>query len=201
MQLFTLIDNFVSNPSLAYIRLLTVFFLIPEILFLLTHRNSVIKHWRIFPAVSIVAVIVGISWDYFGIKDGAWFFPGIVGIWIFGIPNATLWGSIAAIAALIPSVGTSLVVLPGVLYLFLFGERFAALGLMIWGMTAVGLIDNILGPHLMKRGIAIHPFFILLSVLGGLGLFGPVGFLIGPLILALLFALLDIYAKVIKPLQ
>jgi predicted PurR-regulated permease PerM len=64
-------------------------------------------------------------------------------------------------------------------------------------MVAVGLIDNVLGPHLMRRTIRIHPFIILLSVLGGITLFGPIGFLIGPLVMAFLFALLDIYPELI----
>jgi predicted PurR-regulated permease PerM len=69
----------------------------------------------------------------------------------------------------------------------------AALGLSVWGIVAVGLIDNFLSPRLVQRGIRIHPFLILLSILGGLTFFGPLGFLLGPLALSLLFALLEIY--------
>lgn len=122
-----------------------------------------------------------------------------IGFTIFGIPNATLWGSLAAIAALIPTFGTGLVLIPGIVYLGITGDYLNAAGLTVWGITAVGLIDNLLGPHLMKQGISIHPFVILLSVLGGLGFFGPIGFLVGPLIISLLYALLDIYAEIFKP--
>ena len=73
-----------------------------------------------------------------------------------------------------------------------------AAGLIIWGMTAVGLIDNLLGPILIERGVKIHPFLILLSALGGLALFGPVGFLAGPVVLALLFALMDLYPSMVR---
>ncbi len=119
-----------------------------------------------------------------------------VGFYIFGVPNATLWGSVAAIAALIPGVGTALVIVPAVLFLFLSGETFFAVGLVLWGITAVGLVDNFLGPKLVGQGTRLHPFLILLSILGGIGLFGPLGFLLGPIALCLLFALLDIYRTI-----
>lgn len=121
-----------------------------------------------------------------------------VGFALFGIPNPTLWGSVAAIAALVPGVGTALVILPAVLYLFFGGETFLAAGLLLWGAVAVGLVDNFLGPTLAGRGMRIHPFLILLSILGGIGFFGPLGFLLGPLVVSLLFVLLDIYAAISK---
>ncbi|MDO8526995.1 MAG: AI-2E family transporter [Deltaproteobacteria bacterium] len=116
-----------------------------------------------------------------------------IGFAIFWIPNAVLWGSVAAIAALIPGVGTALVTLPAILYLFLSGKTLFAFGLLLWGLIAVGLVDNVLGPKLAERGMRIHPFLILLSILGGIGFFGPLGFLLGPIVLSLLFAFLEIY--------
>ena len=116
-----------------------------------------------------------------------------IGFTIFGVPNAALWGFITVIAALVPILGTSVVLAPIIIYLFAFDTLFSAIGLLAWGALAVGLIDNFLGPKLMQRKIHIHSFLILLSVLGGLSLFGPIGFLIGPLFLALLGTLLDIY--------
>lgn len=119
-----------------------------------------------------------------------------IGFAIFGVPNPALWGSIAAVAALIPGIGTSLVLVPGIIYVFLNGSTSLGLGLAIWGVLAVGLIDNVLGPMFVSRGVKVHPFLILLSVLGGLILFGPIGFLLGPLVLAFLFALLEIYKTI-----
>ncbi len=80
-----------------------------------------------------------------------------------------------------------------ILYLFVMSSHAMALGLLVWGVLAVGLIDNLLSSVLMNRKVRIHPFLILLSVLGGLSFFGPVGFILGPLILAFLFALIEIY--------
>jgi predicted PurR-regulated permease PerM len=118
-----------------------------------------------------------------------------VGFFIFGVPQPILWGLTAAFAALIPGVGTALVLTPAIIFLFLTSSTAAAVGLLIWGIIAVGLIDNLLGPILVGRGVQIHPLLILLSVLGGLALFGPIGFLAGPLMLSLLFALLPIYRQ------
>ena len=116
-----------------------------------------------------------------------------LGFYIFGVPNPALWGSFAVISALIPGIGTSLVIVPGVIYLFFTSTNIYAFGLLAWGILGVGLIDNFLGPMLINRGGQVHPFLILLSVMGGLAFFGPIGFIAGPLIVALLFALLEIY--------
>ncbi len=132
----------------------------------------------------VVAVVQGIL---------AW-----LGFTIFGVPNPALFGSFTAVAALIPGAGTAVVVIPAVIYLFVTGSTGQAIGLLVWGMTAIGLIDNILGPALMKRGIKVHPFLILLSVVGGLIFFGPIGFLLGPIVLSLLFAMIEIYSFLVN---
>lgn len=120
------------------------------------------------------------------------------GFTIFGVPNAVLWGMIAAITALIPGIGTSLVIIPAIAYLFLIGQTISAFGLIVWGVLAVGLIDDFLGPKIVGRGIKLHPLLVILAVLGGIALFGPMGFLLGPLSLSLFFTLLDIYFYLLK---
>ncbi|MFA6432621.1 MAG: AI-2E family transporter [Candidatus Paceibacterota bacterium] len=116
-----------------------------------------------------------------------------VGFAIFSVPNPAVWGSVAAVAALIPGIGTSLVLIPGIIYMFITGSTPHAVGLLIWSLIAVGLVDNLLGPLFVSRGARVHPLLVLLSVFGGLTLFGVIGFVLGPLVLAFLFALLDIY--------
>ncbi|MDD3897216.1 MAG: AI-2E family transporter [Candidatus Peribacteraceae bacterium] len=118
-----------------------------------------------------------------------------IGLSIFGIPNAVLLGSIAAFGALIPTVGTSIVLAPVILYLFIVQDYFAAIGLLIWGAVAVGLIDNMLHPLLVGRGMRLHPLFIFFAVIGGIALFGIAGFILGPLVISLLAALLDVYRE------
>jgi len=116
-----------------------------------------------------------------------------IGFAIFGVPNAVLWGTVATITALIPGIGTALVLTPAIIFLFFTSGLFHGFGLLAWGIVAVGFIDNFLGPKLIGRGTQVHPLIVLLSVLGGLSFFGPVGFLLGPLTISLLFALFDIY--------
>jgi predicted PurR-regulated permease PerM len=117
-----------------------------------------------------------------------------IGYFIFGIPNASLWGVTTAVSALIPGVGTSLVLIPAIIYLIVVGNVGSAVGLLLWAVLLVGLIDNFLSPKLMSRGAQLHPLLILLSVLGGISFFGPVGVFMGPLTVSLLFALYTTYA-------
>lgn len=121
-----------------------------------------------------------------------------VGLSLFGFERAVLWGSVAAIGALIPGVGTTVVFIPAVVYLIMTGSHFAATGVALWGVLAVGVIDNMLGPYFMSRGNTLHPFLILLSVLGGIGLFGPIGFILGPVILSLFTVLIELYAQQLR---
>jgi predicted PurR-regulated permease PerM len=121
-----------------------------------------------------------------------------IGFTLFGVPNSILWGVVAALSALIPGIGTSLVLVPGVLYLFTVGTTAQAVGLLIWSVVAVGLIDNFLGPKMVGRGMQLHPLIVLLSVFGGLAFFGPAGVFLGPLCMSLLFALLSIYQHIRK---
>lgn len=129
-----------------------------------------------------------------------------IGFTIFGVPQAVLWGSVAALGALVPGIGTTIIMLPAILYLFFTGEAGSAIGLALWGATAVGSIDNFLGPYLMSRGSRLHPFIILIAALGGVALMGPIGFIIGPVAVVLFMVLLEIYhqyiatdAVVVKP--
>jgi predicted PurR-regulated permease PerM len=122
------------------------------------------------------------------------------GFWFFGIPNAAIWGVIAAIAALVPVVGTGFVFFPVILFSFLVLGWVPALGLFAWWVLVVSIVDNIMRPVIIERGIHINPLLILISVLGGLHAFGPIGFVAGPLILAFFFALLDIYPLLVERL-
>ncbi len=123
-------------------------------------------------------------------------FAGI-GFAIFGVPSAAIWGALAVIAALVPLIGTALVTVPAIGYLFLIGANWPAIGLLIWSAIAVNGIDNILRPKLIQRGIRVHPFIILLSVVGGIAMFGPVGFLTGPIIISLFSEFLGMYRHLV----
>ncbi len=122
-----------------------------------------------------------------------------VGFFIFGIPEPWLWGAFTVVAALVPTVGTSIALIPAVIYLAVTGHPTAAIGLAIWGAVAVGLVDNFIGPKLIGGSAKLHPVLVLLAVIGGLQFFGFLGFLIGPIIMAIFVAMIEIYREEFKP--
>lgn len=121
-----------------------------------------------------------------------------IGFLIFGVPNPFLWGMFTVLAALVPNVGTSLSMIPAIILLFLTDKTSGAIGLSIWAILAVGLIDNVLSPKLVGAQTKLHPILVLFSVLGGIQLFGFIGFLLGPILMAMFVALLEIYRVDIK---
>ena len=120
---------------------------------------------------------------------------GMIGYLIFGLPQPLLWAAATVIASMVPTVGTSLVLIPAVAYLFLTGHNPQAIGMVVWGALVVGLVDNFLSPKLIGKNLKMHPLLALISILGGLQLFGFLGFLFGPIIMAVLVALVEIYVK------
>ena len=128
---------------------------------------------------------------------------GGIGLAVAGIPNAVFWGAVMAVATLIPAIGTSLVWLPSVVILFATGHSAGAIGLAVWSLGVVGTVDNFLRPVLVGRDTAMPALLVLLSTLGGLALFGALGFLIGPLVAATFVTVWQIfavtYADVLRP--
>ncbi len=121
-----------------------------------------------------------------------------VGFALFGVGSPVLWGFIGGIASLVPIVGTSVVTIPAVAYLFLSGNIGAGIGLLVWGAVIVGLIDNVISVIFLRGKIKIHPLIILFSILGGVEIFGVVGFLVGPVVVSAFIALMKIYPFVMS---
>jgi len=117
---------------------------------------------------------------------------------IVGVPAPVLWGSVAGVISVVPMLGPGLVITPAILYLILAGNIWGAIALLVWAFVAVYFIDDIFEPIFINRGMHIHPLLILLSILGGLALMGPIGFVTGPVILSVFFALLDLYPVVMS---
>jgi predicted PurR-regulated permease PerM len=115
-----------------------------------------------------------------------------VGLAILGVPNFTLWATAAAIASFVPFIGPALVWVPATIYLYFYGWSGAWVIMLVWSVFFMIVMNNFLAPHLFNRGIRIHPIFVLFAILGGLQLFGPAGFLVGPLVISLLFVLIRV---------
>ena len=120
---------------------------------------------------------------------------GMLGLLIFGVSNWLFWGAIMTVTAFIPFLGTPIVWVPAAASLILGGNMARGIGLLIYSGILVMNIDNFLRPKLMSGRTQVHPVLILIGVLGGLKVFGFVGLLVGPLILALLVAFVRFYEE------
>ncbi len=122
---------------------------------------------------------------------------GALGLYIVGIPPL-FWGTMMGLAAFIPVIGTGLIWIPATAYMFFFGNQNWALFLLLWNVLVVTNIDTILRPLLMKRAAQVSPFYIFLSILGGIHAFGALGIFYGPLILSFIMVMLQIYGEEYK---
>ena len=116
-----------------------------------------------------------------------------MGFWVFGVANPVLWGFVGAIASLVPTIGTAVVTLPAIAFLFLNGHTGTGIGLLVWSAIIVGLVDNVLSVVILNRKIKINPLIILFSILGGVEFFGAVGILAGPVLVSAFLSLMKIY--------
>ncbi len=116
-----------------------------------------------------------------------------VAFWLTGVPYSALWGVVTAFAALVPVGGTSLVTIPATLYLFLQGDNIKGIILLVWCMGVVMTIDNVLKPIFIGSRMRMSTIFLLFGILGGLAVFGALGLILGPVLFALLAALIDLY--------
>ncbi|GAB5450355.1 MAG: AI-2E family transporter [Halioglobus sp.] len=118
---------------------------------------------------------------------------GGIGLWIVGFP-ALFWGTVMAFTSLIPFVGTALIWVPAALYLAVTGELGWALFLGVWGVVAVGSIDNFLRP-LFMQGASMNTVVVFFSLIGGLQVFGLMGLVYGPLIFSVALVLFRLYEE------
>jgi predicted PurR-regulated permease PerM len=114
--------------------------------------------------------------------------------WWLGLPAPWLWGLVMALLAIVPVLGTFVVWIPAALFLVLQGRWISALILALWGMLVVGTIDNLLRPILVGNRLKLHTLLAFMSVVGGLILFGSSGLILGPVVLTVTMALLEIWS-------
>jgi predicted PurR-regulated permease PerM len=121
-----------------------------------------------------------------------------VAFWVAGIDGAALWGTVMTILSIIPGIGAPLVWVPVVVVLFVNGQYLTGTLLLVWCAAVVGTIDNFLRPVLVGRDAKMPDLLILIGTLGGLFLFGPIGFIVGPIICGLFLTVWDIYGATFK---
>lgn len=115
-----------------------------------------------------------------------------VGFIIFGVPNALFFALLATLAGILPIIGPIIVWVPIAIYLFVTGNTLPAIGIVIFG-SASSLIDNFLRPIIVSKRTSLPTPLILIGMIGGLFLFGILGLILGPLIIAYLLIILEIY--------
>jgi predicted PurR-regulated permease PerM len=119
--------------------------------------------------------------------------------WALGLPSPLLWGVVMFFLSMIPMAGAFLVWAPAAAYLALTGAWTQAMILTAWGVLVVGSIDNFLSPRLVGKRTSMHELLIFFSVLGGLEVFGVIGVVLGPVVVAITLALLEMVRQVNKP--
>jgi len=120
---------------------------------------------------------------------------GGLGFFIFGLPDAVLWGIVMAVVSLVPLVGTSLVWLPAGVFLLAHNNYTHGIGLLLWGSIVVSHIDNFVRPKLGKKLGNINPIVMVLGAFAGLEFFGIAGVVVGPFLLAFFLLLVQVYRR------
>lgn len=113
--------------------------------------------------------------------------------WALGLPSPVFWGTIMAVFSFIPMLGPPIIWIPAAIYLFIKVSFIKGIILVILGIFAIGLVDNILRLLIVSGKTKMHPLLLFFSILGALKVLGFIGIIAGPIILSLSLVALDIY--------
>jgi predicted PurR-regulated permease PerM len=119
--------------------------------------------------------------------------------WWIGLPAPVLWGFLMVLVSVFPLLGTFMVWCPAAVILGLQGEWVRALILAAWGLFVIHPVDNFLGPIIVGTTLRLHTLLIFFAVLGGVVAFGPSGFVLGPVIVAVVVAVFEIQQSRVPP--
>lgn len=112
-----------------------------------------------------------------------------------GLPSPVVWGVVMFFLSMVPMVGSSVIWIPTAIYLAMSGHWGKAVALALWGALVIGAVDNLLRPKLVGERARLHELLIFFSVLGGLQIWGPLGLVLGPVMIAVTLALFDIFRR------
>lgn len=118
--------------------------------------------------------------------------------WATGVSSPVFFGILMTLASVIPSVGSALIWLPVGIFMIILGHVNMGIVILLAGGLVIGSVDNFLKPRLVGKDTQIHPLLVLFSTLGGISLFGIVGFIVGPIVISLFMALWEIYSLEFK---
>jgi predicted PurR-regulated permease PerM len=118
---------------------------------------------------------------------------GGIALGVLGVPGAIFWATVMTLASIVPGVGSALVWVPAAIFLIATGQIWQGVALAAFGAVVIGSIDNVLRPRLVGRDTRMHELLIFFSTLGGIALFGVLGFLVGPILAALFTTVWDLF--------
>ena len=118
-----------------------------------------------------------------------------IGYWIAGIDKPLVWGVVATGVTLIPVIGGPVMYIPPAIALIIGGSMGKGIFLLIWGLGIVSMVDNIIKPIVMRGKVNVHPVLLALAIIGGSMWLGAIGFIVGPVVVALMLAMLRIYRR------
>ena len=118
---------------------------------------------------------------------------GGLAFWFFSVNGALLWGVVMAFLSLLPAIGAALVWLPVAIWFIATGAVGQGIALAAWGTLVIGLVDNLLRPRLVGQATLMPDYVVMITTLGGLVVFGINGFVLGPVIAAMFFAVWHLY--------
>lgn len=197
-SIVNLIADLIRNFPRLFLQLLILFF---TFFFVLKDKNKIINYVRsilpfskkieekLFKSSRGITVSIIYGQVVLGTLQGL--LVG-VGFFIFHVKNALFLTILAGLAGIFPIVGTTIIWVPVAIYLFAIGDIFSAIGIVLFGLIAAGL-DNFVKPVFISRRIDLHPALLLIGMVGGMLLLGLVGVILGPLILAYLLIILEMY--------
>jgi predicted PurR-regulated permease PerM len=123
----------------------------------------------------------------------------LAGYLIARVPNPVFFTVVTFFVAFVPAIGAAAVCLVAAALLFVTGHPYLAIFLAAWGLVVVGLVDNVIKPLLINRGMELHGAVVFFSLIGGLAAFGAIGLFLGPLSVAFFLALVRMYHRDFSP--
>ncbi|HCC54272.1 MAG TPA: AI-2E family transporter [Desulfobulbaceae bacterium] len=188
-----IVKNFLGFVFKVVLLLITLFFIYKD------GQRFLHRFWLIVPlnetlqtamSATVIRVLRAVTYGVIltCLAQGA---LGGLGFWVAGLPSPFLFGTLMAICAPIPFIGTALIWLPGAIYLLMQGQMLHGLLLITWGVLVVSSIDNILRPWFISGKAKLPILLIVFGVLGGILAFGLSGLMAGPVILAIIMVFFD----------
>ncbi|SDJ54029.1 AI-2E family transporter [Natronorubrum texcoconense] len=135
--------------------------------------------WAVIYSHVLVAVVEGLL--------------GGLGFYLLGVPNVAFWTVVMIVVSFLPAVGVWLVWGPAVVYLAITADPLTAAVMLLYGIAVLSIVDNYLRAIFVDRGSGLHPAVVLVGVIGGIYLLGIMGLFLGPVLLAVFKAGLNVF--------